>query len=62
MIWAGRLRRARYIQFCKATSLHCAPIDSSLVLIQVDGEPAGSLPADFRIVPDALTLAVPNPV
>jgi len=28
------------------------------VLIQVDGEPAGRLPAEFRIVPDALTLAM----
>ena len=62
MIWAGQLRRARYVQFCKATSLHCVAIDSSPVLIQVDGEPAGRLPADFRIVPDALTLAMPDPV
>jgi diacylglycerol kinase (ATP) len=62
MLWAGQLRRARYVQFCKATSLHCAAIDSPPVLIQVDGEPAGKLPADFRIVPDALTLAMPEPV
>ena len=62
MIWAGQLRRARYVQFCKATSLHCVAIDSSPVLIQVDGEPAGRLPAEFRIVPDALTLAMPDPV
>jgi len=26
----------------------------------VDGEPAGRLPAEFRIVSDALTLAVPG--
>jgi diacylglycerol kinase (ATP) len=62
LIWAGQLRRARYVGFCKATSLQCAAIDSSPVLIQVDGEPAGCLPAEFRIVPDALTLAVPNPL
>ncbi len=60
LLWAGRLRQARYAQFCRATSLQCAAIDSSHVLIQVDGEPAGSLPAEFRIVPDALTLAMPN--
>jgi len=60
LIWAGQLRRARYVEFCKATSLQCAALDSSPVLIQVDGEPAGRLPAEFRIVPDALTLAIPN--
>ncbi len=60
LLWTGRLRQARYAQFCRATSLQCAVIDSSPVLIQVDGEPAGSLPAEFRIVPDALTLAMPN--
>jgi diacylglycerol kinase (ATP) len=62
LIWAGLLRRARYVEFCKATSLQCAALDSSPVLIQVDGEPAGCLPAEFRIVPDALTLAIPNPL
>jgi diacylglycerol kinase (ATP) len=62
LIWAGRLRHAKYVEFHKATSLQCAAIGSSSVLIQVDGEPAGSLPAEFRIVPDALTLVVPNRV
>src|ERR1700730_15684270 len=62
LLWAGRLRGARYVHFCKATSLQCVAIDSSPVLIQVDGEPAGRLPAEFRIVPDALTLAVPDPL
>src|SRR6202022_3148371 len=62
LIWAGRLRSARHVKFCKATSLRCVAIDSSPVLIQVDGEPAGCLPAELRIVPDALTLAVPDPL
>ena len=62
LIWLERLRGAHYVRFCKATSLHCVGIDSSPVLIQVDGEPAGSLPAEFRIVPDALTLAMPDPM
>lgn len=62
LIWTGQLRHARYVEFHKATSLQCAAIGSSSVLIQVDGEPAGSLPAEFRIVPDALTLAIPNRV
>jgi len=62
LIWTGRLRGARHIQFCKATSLQCVAIDSLPVLIQVDGEPAGRLPAEFRIVPDALTLVMPDPL
>jgi diacylglycerol kinase (ATP) len=62
LIWAKQLRGAPYVHFCKATSLHCVPIDSAPVLIQVDGEPAGRLPAEFRIVPDALTLAMPDPL
>ncbi len=62
LIWAGKLRGARYVRFFKTSSLHCASASSSPVLIQVDGEPAGQLPVEFRIVPDALTLAIPNPV
>jgi diacylglycerol kinase family enzyme len=30
------------------------------VFIQIDGEPAGYLPAEVSIVPDALTLLVPG--
>jgi diacylglycerol kinase (ATP) len=61
-IWAGQLRQTPDVHFRKATRLHCVAIDSSPVLIQVDGEPAGNLPAEFRIVPDALTLAMPDQV
>ena len=62
LIWAGKLRGARHVRFFKTSSLHCASTSSSPVLIQVDGEPAGRLPVEFRIVPDALTLAIPDPV
>ena len=62
LIWAGKLRNARYVQFFKSNSLQCASNTGSQVHIQVDGEPAGRLPIEFRIVPDALTLAIPDPV
>ncbi len=62
LIWAGQLRRAKHVEFHKASSIQCALIGPSSVLIQVDGEPAGSLPAEFRIVPDALTIAIPKSV
>jgi len=62
LIWAGKLRSARYVRFVKTNSLHCVSNTDSQVHIQVDGEPAGRLPVEFRIVPDALTLAMPDPV
>jgi len=62
LIWIGKLRSARYVRFYKTSSLQCATTGSSPVQIQVDGEPAGRLPVEFRIVPDALTLAIPDSV
>ena len=38
--------------------LVCCPNDPR-IYVQIDGEFAGKLPADIRIVPDALTLMVP---
>ena len=62
LIWAGQLRNASTSSFAKPLPFTALRLGSSPVLIQVDGEPAGSLPVEFRIVPDALTLAIPNPV
>jgi diacylglycerol kinase (ATP) len=62
LIWAGKLRGARHVRFFKTNSLQCASNSASQVQIQVDGEPAGRLPVEFRIVPDALTLAIPDPL
>jgi diacylglycerol kinase (ATP) len=60
LVWAGKLRNARYVRFFKSSSLRCASRNGGQVQIQVDGEPAGRLPVEFRIVPDALTLAIPD--
>jgi diacylglycerol kinase family enzyme len=62
LIWAGKLRGARYVRFFKTNSLQCESNTASQVQIQVDGEPAGRLPVEFKIVPDALTLAIPDSV
>jgi YegS/Rv2252/BmrU family lipid kinase len=59
LIWLGKLRGARHVRFFKTSCLQCASKSASQVQIQVDGEPAGRLPVEFRIVPDALTLAIP---
>jgi YegS/Rv2252/BmrU family lipid kinase len=61
LLLAGQLRRAREICFLRATDMLCEPISEEPVWVQVDGEPAGRLPAQFRIIQDALTLAVPQP-
>jgi len=58
--WLGRLRRMPDVHFWKATSLRCEPLSDRPVYAQVDGEPAGRLPIEFSIVPDALTLVVPG--
>jgi diacylglycerol kinase family enzyme len=60
LLCAGQLRRARHMEFWKTSSLECTPIDGRPVFLQVDGEPHGRLPAQFKIVPDALTLAMPR--
>ncbi len=57
-LWLGTLRGMEGIHAWKATELRCVP-NGTPVRAQVDGEPAGTLAAEFRIVPDALTLLVP---
>jgi len=59
-LWLGRLRRMKGVHFWKATSVRCEPLGEEPVYAQVDGEPVGRLPMEFRIVPDALTLVVPG--
>jgi YegS/Rv2252/BmrU family lipid kinase len=60
LLFAGKLRGVKHVRFFKSKSLHCVSNSDSQVLIQVDGEPAGRLPVEFRVVPDALTLAIPD--
>lgn len=56
----GQVRLARGTTFFRTKSFRCEPIDSPAAAVQVDGEPAGRLPAEFRVVPDALTLLTPK--
>jgi diacylglycerol kinase (ATP) len=57
--WTGMLRRMRDVRFVKTKSVLCEPPEGETVYAQVDGEGWHSLPAEFTIVPDALTLVVP---
>jgi len=64
-LWLGRLRRRSDVHFWKTSAVRCETIhcngDAQVpVYAQVDGEPAGRLGVEFRIVPSALTLMVPE--
>lgn len=60
LLLAGQLRRASQVRFVRAKAMRCEPLGADPVWVQVDGEAAGRLPADFRIIPDALSLAIPD--
>ncbi len=59
---AGRIQWVPHAHFLKTTSLRCEPLNGESTWLQVDGEPAGRLPAEFNIIPDALTLVVPRAI
>src|SRR6202142_2968145 len=60
-LWLGKLRGMKGIEAWKATEAVCQAEGNEPVSAQVDGEPIGSAPISFRIVPDALSLVVPAP-
>ena len=59
--WFGRLPQLPDVRIVKTQRLVCEPLEGT-VYTQADGEPIGTLPATFEIVPDALTLVVPEVV
>jgi diacylglycerol kinase (ATP) len=66
-LWMGRLRKRSEVHVWKSGVLRCEALvgngaGPAPVYAQVDGEPAGRLGVEFRIVPSALTLMVPENV
>jgi len=59
-LWFGDLRKTEGVHFLKADTLVCEPTDGEPVYAQVDGEPLSRLPVEFKIVPRALKLLVPE--
>jgi diacylglycerol kinase (ATP) len=59
-LWLGKLRGTRGVFYSKTDSLVCEPLHGKPVHAQVDGEPLGRLPVEFKIVPGALKLLVPE--
>lgn len=43
----------------RSRSVRCEPLGAEPVRVELDGEAAGVLPVEFRIVPEALTLDIP---
>jgi diacylglycerol kinase family enzyme len=56
---ANRLQGMKGVTVLRAGSIAVSHDNDSRVYVQVDGESAGHLPAEIRIVPEALTLLVP---
>jgi diacylglycerol kinase (ATP) len=64
-LWLGRLRKRSDVHAWKTTRVRCELVRKNgltpdAVYAQIDGEPAGRLGVEFRIVPSALTLMVPE--
>jgi diacylglycerol kinase (ATP) len=59
-VFARQHSRLRDVETRHTMKVSCAPRDTNTTIrFQLDGELVGTLPADFEIVPDALTLLVP---
>ena len=61
-LWFGDLRKTEGVHFLKADTLVCEPLNGEPVYAQVDGEPLSRLPVEFKIVPRALKLLVPEEI
>jgi YegS/Rv2252/BmrU family lipid kinase len=61
-LWLGKLRGTAGVHYWKANSIVCEPLNSDPVYAQVDGEPLARLPVEFKIVPRALRLLVPQTI
>jgi diacylglycerol kinase family enzyme len=52
------------IELVDSAEAHCRPLandqESTRILVQADGELLGTLPAEISMVPDAVTLLVPE--
>ena len=59
-LWLKKLRGTDGVHFWKSNSVVCEPLDSNPVYAQIDGESLARLPVEFKIVPRALKLLVPQ--
>jgi diacylglycerol kinase family enzyme len=57
---AGKVEAVPGVAVLPATAMSCLPCNGERVPLQLDGELVGYLPAQFDIVPDALTVLLPS--
>ena len=55
----GQVGKISGVSVAPAKLLTCKPVNGERVPVQLDGELAGYLPAEFSVVPDALTFLMP---
>jgi diacylglycerol kinase (ATP) len=56
----NRLARMRGVTVLRTDHVTISPLDDRRAFVQIDGELGGKLPAEIRIVPNALTLLAPE--
>jgi diacylglycerol kinase family enzyme len=56
----NRLVGMRGVTVVRADRVTLSPVDDRRAYVQIDGELGGILPAEIRIVPNALTLLAPE--
>src|SRR5437763_7709246 len=61
-LWRKKLRGIDGVHFWKENRIVCEPLADSRVYAQVDGESLARLPVEFKIVPRALRLLVPQSI
>ncbi len=64
LLWAvcrpGFARR-KDVVYCQGHTIDLAPSGPEAAPLQVDGDPAGAIPATFRVLPQALRVVAPKP-
>lgn len=59
--WLRLLERFEEVRFIKTRHVRCLPAEvGKRIFVEVDGEEAGTLPCEFEVIPDALSLLVPR--
>jgi diacylglycerol kinase family enzyme len=64
-LWAlltGNLPSLAGVHYVQAENLELTPVNGARVVVQLDGDATGELPAKISVAPRALRMVVPAPV
>lgn len=59
--WLPGFTRRRHVLYRQGREIEMTPVDGKRIPLQIDGDPAGALPATFRVQPRALRVIAPVP-